>query len=78
MRCGNFERSCIDGKTWVFSQYGIYCPDCGAETVGVVRNNDLSPRLKVRAHDAPPGVTPSPYGVHERGCILTPAAREEM
>jgi len=48
---------------WAASE-PVQCPDCGA--VGDlcwVRNNDLCPHAKVRAHKAPEGVTPAPYAV---------------
>lgn len=46
----------------------VICPDCGAVGPWVwVRGTDLCPRAKTRAHDAPNGITPSPYGVLRNG-----------
>jgi hypothetical protein len=39
------------------------CPDCGAEVEVWVRGTDLCPTAKAKAHDAPKGVTPTPYGI---------------
>jgi hypothetical protein len=52
-------------EAWVQGQG--YCPDCGALVDVWVRGSDLAPRAKARAHQAPEGVTPEPYGVHPNG-----------
>jgi hypothetical protein len=36
------------------------CPDCGGIAPFWTRATDLAPRLKIKAHKAPPGVTPAP------------------
>lgn len=73
MRCtaSGRERS-WDHDSWVSSDEPAICPDCGAVGPWVwVRGTDLFPRAKTRAHDAPVGVTPSPYGVLRNGGRLT-------
>jgi len=64
-------------RTWTSEAWSAdmaYCPDCGAETKPWVRGADLFPHAKVRAHKAPPGVTPAPYAVHpDGGLAVTPA-----
>jgi hypothetical protein len=40
------------------------CPDCGSPVEVWVRGADLYPFAKAKAHKAPAGVTPSPYGHH--------------
>lgn len=70
MRCGNFKRSARDTETWInATSEGVLCPDCGARTAALVRGSDLYPTLKVRAHDAPEGVTPAPYAAHAQGAV---------
>lgn len=60
------------GKAWSgLDVAAVQCPDCGLvashDALVFVRATDLAPRAKTRAHRAPPGVTPSPYGVLPRG-----------
>lgn len=68
-RCGNVETTAADVEAWVNAEDGVYCPHCGAHTTAVVRANDLYPRMKLRAHLAPPGVTPAPFSIHPDGAI---------
>lgn len=71
MRCGNFQRAARDTEAWLAET--CECPDCGSRAVVFVRQTDLFPYAKIRAHAAPPGVTPSPYGVTGRGFQAWPS-----
>lgn len=52
------ERS-VDRDEWA-QEVGT-CPDCGGQAPFWVRGTDIAPRLKIKAHNAPPGVTPAPH-----------------
>lgn len=54
------QRRSFTTEEWIAS--AAACPDCG-ETVDLwVRGTDLAGTARVRAHRAPTGVTPAPYG----------------
>ncbi len=67
MRCGNFKRSAANKEAW--TNFDVLCPDCGGKATGWVRGSDLYPMMKIRAHEAPPGVEPGPYKVLEKGAV---------
>lgn len=72
VRCGNFERSAADLAAWLADE--VLCPDCGAPTATLVRGTDLYPRMKIRAHRAPEGVTPGSYAAHPKGAVVATEA----
>lgn len=55
-------------RSWSYTEWisgEAVCPDCGAPVRVWVRGTDLYPFAMTRAHKAPAGVTPSPYGHHQ-------------
>lgn len=64
------QRRTVDETAWI-SEWA-YCPDCGARARVWVRATDLFPHAKMRAHDAPEGVTPGPYEAHPKGAVGIP------
>lgn len=61
-------------RTWDRDAWGaefVICPDCGyCGDILWVRNTDLAPHAKTRAHKAPEGVTPGPYAYSPTGGLV--------